>query len=271
MLQAFLLLALGGVFAGLIAGLLGVGGGIILVPLLTIILPFLGIASDLAMHVAIATSLAVIAMTSISSARVHVYCQQPLVNWYVFRKLTAGTVVGTLTGVNIVHFLPNKALHIFFGLFTLVIAIRTLFDIRPKQLKEIPRKYTLLLSGFILGNICTILGMGGGTLIVPFLSRYNISMRNIIPTSSLCTIPIAWMGVLGYVLVGYGYGALQNVSWTTGYIYWPAFLATAAAGIIFAPLGAKLAHRLSSKLLKQIFGIFLVAVSAHMLTIGFYH
>lgn len=266
--QALVYLSLGGIFAGLLAGLLGVGGGIVLVPLLTVILPILGIAQSSVMHVAVATSMAVISVTSISSARVH--WRQGQVIWCLFRDLTIGTVIGTLMGVYFAHFLPGKGLHLIFGFFTLAVAIYTLFEIQPKSQKKLPRQPGLVLGGFVIGMICALLGMGGGILIVPYLNRYQLTMRNVISTSALCTIPISIVGSLGFILVGAGHHSLSTIPWTTGYIYWPAFLATATAGVIFAPIGAKLAHRIPSHILKRIFGLFLVIVSIHMLMSGIY-
>jgi len=266
MVQALFFLSLGGILAGLLAGLLGVGGGIVLVPLLTLILPQLGIASDVVMHIAVATSMAVITITSLSSARVH--WQQRQVIWPVFFHLTTGTVLGTLLGVNIAHLLPSNELHLIFGVFTLVIALHILLNKQPKVQREIPNKYLLALGGFIIGTVCALLGMGGGMLIVPYLNHYKLSMRNIISTSTLCTIPIALAGSMGFILLGHEHAPLRNVSYTTGYIYWPAFFATAAAGVVFAPIGAKLAHRIPAKVLKRIFGGFLIIVATHMLITG---
>lgn len=268
MLQDLLLLAVGGVFAGLLAGLLGVGGGIILVPLLIWILPYFGIPSAQAMHAAVATSMAVISVTSFSSARVH--WQRGQIAWMVFRGITLGSVVGTLIGINIAYLLPGRILHIVFGVITLVIAIRIILNLQPKIKHPLPNKYVLSIWGLVLGIICALLGMGGGALLVPYLNRYQLDMRNIVATSAVCTIPIALMGTLGFLLLSIGQIQLSHVKWATGYIYWPAFFAISIASVIFAPVGAKLAHRIPAAILRQIFGIFLVAVSTHMLTLGIF-
>jgi len=266
MIPALIYLSLGGILAGLLAGLLGVGGGIVLVPLLTLILPFLGIEQSSVMHIAVATSMAVISVTSISSARVH--WQEGQVIGDLFRNLSVGTIIGTMVGVYFAHFLPGKGLHLIFGLFTLAIAIHTMLDVKPKTKKELPKSYILVLGGFFIGVSCALLGMGGGMLIVPYLNRYQLTMRNIISTSALCTMPIAIVGSLGFILMGVSHHSWNSLPWSTGYIYWPAFLATATAGVIFAPIGAKLAHRIPSHILKRIFGLFLMVVAIHMLISG---
>jgi uncharacterized membrane protein YfcA len=265
MTSALVFLALGGILAGLLAGLLGVGGGIVLVPLFTLILPYLGITPNAIMHVAVATSMAVIAVTSFSSARVH--WSQGQVIWLVFIALTMGTIPGTLTGVYLAHFLPGKGLHLIFGFFALAIAIQTLFDMQPNLQRELPTRAKLACAGFLVGVLCALLGMGGGMLIVPYLSRYRLTMHNVISTSALCTLPISIVGCLGFIAAGTQHHPLDT-PWTTGYIYWPAFLAVAMAGVIFAPIGAKLAHRVPSHILKRIFGLFLTVVSLHMLLSG---
>lgn len=268
MLQGLSLLFVGGIFAGLLAGLLGVGGGIILVPLLIWILPFFGILPAEAMHTAVATSLAVIAMTSLSSMRVHY--KQGQIAWGVFKGITVGSVAGTLLGIKIAAFLPGDVLHILFGFITLSMAVRIIFNLQPKLKRPLPGKYGLSIAGFILGILCALLGMGGGALIVPYLNRYQLDMRNIVATSAVCTIPIALMGTLGFLLLSINQNQVQPVQWATGYIYWPAFLAITVSSVIFAPLGAKLAHGIPSAMLRKIFGLFLVAVSTHMLTLGIF-
>ena len=150
----------------------------------------------------------------------------------------------------------------------MTIAIHTLLGIKPKIKKELPKPYALVLGGFAIGGSCALLGMGGGMLIVPYLNRYQLTMRNVISTSALCTMPIAIVGSLGFILLGAGHPSLSSISWSSGYIYWPAFLATATAGVIFAPMGAKLAHRIPSHILKRIFGLFLMVVAIHMLISG---
>lgn len=268
MVQVLIYLSLGGILAGLLAGLLGVGGGIVLVPLLTVILPLLGIEQSLVMHIAIATSMAVIAVTSISSARVH--WQQGQVVCNLFRDLSLGTIVGTVVGVYFAHFLPGKGLHLIFGLFTLLLAIHTILGVKPKPQKQLPNSYASVLIGVVIGLSCALLGIGGGMLIVPYLNRYPLSMQSVISTSALCTMPIAVVGSLSFILMGMGQHSYSTIAWSTGYIYWPAFLASATAGVIFAPIGAKLMHRIPSHILKNIFGLFLAVVAIHMLISGIY-
>jgi uncharacterized membrane protein YfcA len=265
-MQALVLLSLGGILAGLLAGLLGVGGGIVLVPLLSLVLPFCGLPVEQTMQCAVATSMTVISVTAMASA--HVHWKQGLVVWPVCRFLSIGAVPGTLLGVYLAHFLAGWLLQIIFGIFILIIAIRILFDVQAKADRDLASPRALVAMGVVVGMISALVGMGGGGLIVPYLQRFNINMRSIISTSALCTLPIAITASLLFIYLGLSQARLSPLPWSTGYIYWPAFLATALAAVIFAPIGAKVAHRIPSALLKKIFAIFLIVISIHMLTMG---
>ncbi len=259
MVMGFFLL--GGVGAGTLAGLLGIGGGLIYVPLLVWVLPHIGVPETITMHLAVATSLTVILVTSCSSAYAH--HRRGGVQWSIFRAMVPGLVIGAVLGPMIADVLPSKTLKIFFGVFVLLLAIRMALDLQPKPTRHLPGKTGLGIVGFIFGILCTLLGMGGGTLTVPFLRFCNIDVRKAVATSASVGVPIALPGMLSFMVAGLNEPGLP--AWTTGYIYWPAFVGLATASVVCAPLGARLAHKISTKLLTRIFAIFLLLVAFDMI------
>lgn len=263
-METYALYLLAGVLVGVIAGLFGVGGGLIIVPLLVFIFHGQGIATELTMHLAIGTSLATIMVTSLSSVRAH--HRHGAVLWPVFRRLAPGIVAGTLLGSYIVDQLPNAALRVIFGVFELLVAAQMGFGVQAAPHRQLPGWAGMSLAGVIIGKVSAIIGIGGGTLSVPFLTWCNITIRRAVATSAACGLPIAVAGTLGFIVMGWNAPALP--AWSTGYIYWPAFAGIAAASVLFAPLGAKLAHTLPAEKLKRYFAIFLAFLGIRMLLLG---
>ncbi|MCX7059981.1 MAG: sulfite exporter TauE/SafE family protein [Gammaproteobacteria bacterium] len=250
-----------GVAAGVLAGLFGVGGGLIIVPALAVILPKLGTAPEVVMQSAIGTSLAVIGLTGISSTRSH-HARGGVI-WPIFWRLAPGIVIGSLIGAAIAHQVSSDVLKKCVGIGALLISIQMLIDAAPKPTRSAPGALGLGLVGSVIGALSALIGIGGGSLTVPYLSACNIDMRRAVGTSAACGMPIAWAGATGFAFNGHGVAGLAP--WSLGYIDLAAFAGIAVTSVLTAPLGAKLAHGLSPKLLKRAFAIFLAGVSLRML------
>lgn len=249
-----------GAFVGFAAGLLGIGGGLIIVPVLTTALVYFT-NSDHVVHMAIATSLATILITSLSSVRAH--HQHGAVRWDAFKLLAIGVLAGAFIGGWISQYFSGKQLAIIFGFLELLIALNMLFAIKPNPSRSLPGFWPNTFVGVIIGKLASIVGIGGGTLTTPYLVWNNISMHQAIATSTAVSLPVALAGTIGYILAGMSADNLP--AYTTGYVYWPAFLGIIASSIFFAPIGARVAHRLNAKPLKRIFGIFLLGLAIKML------
>lgn len=243
-----------GAAAGTIAGLFGVGGGLIIVPALVLVFTALGIAPEILTHMAVATSLATIVVTSISSIRTHHL--KGAVDWPIFLSMTPGILLGSWLGGVTAHLLPGAWLQLLIGIFAVVIAARMwLAGLRRAQLPEhgerLPGAPLLTAAGGAIGWASAIFGIGGGSLTVPFLSRCRVQMQRAVATSAACGLPIAISGAISFAVQGWGEPQLP--AWSSGYIYWPAFLGIVLASAIFARFGAQLAHRMSPQLLKNCF------------------
>lgn len=252
-----------GSVAGLVAGLLGVGGGLIIVPALVLLLGMQGIDPMHIMHIAIGTSLATIIVTSISSSWAH--HRHGAVQWWVFARLSPGIVVGALLGAVIADYLSADILRRVFGVFELIVAAQMLTGARPNAHRAVPGTAGMFGAGSVVGAISSVVGIGGGTMTVPFLVWCNVAMRKAVATSAACGLPIAIAGASGYILTGWNESGLP--AWSSGYIYWPAFGGIVVMSIIFAPLGAWLAHRLPVASLKKIFALLLFVIGIRMLSL----
>jgi uncharacterized membrane protein YfcA len=250
-----------GAFAGVMAGLLGVGGGLIIVPVLAWIFHGQQVNDAIIMHLAIGTSLATIVITSISSVRAH--HQRGAVLWSTVWRLTPGIVIGAWVGAAIADALPSAVLSKVFAVFVLTISAQMAFGAKPAPYQELPGTVGMALAGGVIGLVSAIVGIGGGSLTVPFLHWCNISIRQAVATSAACGLPIALAGTLGFIVTGLNTADLP--SWSLGYVYSPALAGVAVASMLTAPLGAKLAHTLPTDLLKKVFAVFLAVIGARML------
>jgi uncharacterized membrane protein YfcA len=253
-------LALGAV-AGVLAGLFGIGGGLVIVPALAFLLPIHGFGADKLMHVAIATSLATIVITSMASLGSH--HRQGAVQWRTVRSLTPGIVAGTLLGTAIADDLSSVALRGVFAVFLLSVAVQMLLDIRPSAARHLPGAGGMAATGTVIGLMSALVGIGGGTLTTPFLIWCNVPLRQAIATSAACGLPIAVTGTLGYLLSGLNETGMP--AYSTGYIYWPAFAGIAMTSVLCAPIGARLTHRVPLAVLKRAFAVLLIAVGLRLL------
>jgi uncharacterized membrane protein YfcA len=248
--------------AGLLAGLLGVGGGIVIVPMLVFMFTWQKLPAHYIQHLALGTSLATIVFTSLSSVRAH--HAHRAVNWQVFRLITPGIVAGTLFGSWIAAQLSTPILKIFFIIFTYYVAAQMILDIRPKPTRQLPGLAGFSIVGGGIGVISSLVGIGGGSMSVPFLTWCNVKMHNAIGTSAAIGFPIALSGAIGYQFNGLS--ARDLPPYCSGFVYLPALIGIAAASFCTAPLGARLAHRLPVSKLKKIFAMLLLIIGTKMLS-----
>ena len=253
-----------GIAAGLLAGLLGVGGGIVIVPGLVYIFSRQGFPIDSLMHSAIGTSLATIVFTSISSTYSH--HKKATVLWEVVKVFAPGLLLGSLLGAVIADFIGGAMLMMIFGVVLCILAIQMMFDIKPAAASSLPSSEVLTLVGTVIGSLSVLVGIGGGSMTVPFLVWRKVSIRNAIATAAACGFPLAFAGMLGFIITGWGDSHLPPLS--TGYVNWPACLGIVSTSMIFAVVGAKLAHFLPVKTVKRLFSIFLVVMGVRIFLTG---
>lgn len=259
-------LALGAV-VGFFAGLLGVGGGGIMVPLLMALFAAQGFPPEHVVHLALGTSMGAIVVTSLASSRAH--HAKGAVRWDVVRPITPGILAGTFGGTFIAARVPSFALAVFFVSFMAYVALQMVLDVKPKPARQLPGSGGLVGVGLGIGFVSALVAIGGGSLSVPFLTWCNVRMQNAIATSAAIGVPISVAGVSGYLLSGWAKQGLPGYS--IGFVYLPALLAIGVVSTLTAPLGAQLAHRLPVTTLKKVFASVLVLLSAKMLhtVIGF--
>ena len=250
-----------GACAGTLAGLLGVGGGLIIVPLLSFLFTAQHLAPEHVIHLSLGTSLATIVFTSISSLRAH--NARGAVNWQVVRRISAGIVIGTLAGSWVAARLTTGFLKIFFVVFLYYVAVQMLLNIKPTPSRELPGSCGMFGAGSIIGAISSLVGIGGGSMSVPLMVWCNMPMHAAIGTSAAIGFPIALAGAVGYMANGLGVGNLPPM--TIGFLYLPALFGISAASVCTAPFGAKMAHRLPVTGLKKLFALLLMVIGTKML------
>jgi uncharacterized membrane protein YfcA len=256
-----LVLLLMGAFGGFAAGLLGIGGGMILVPFITMIFTAGGFPPELVVHMAIATSLATILFTSMSSVRAH--HMHGAVLWRVVKLLAPGIVVGAWVGPWIGKQMNSSMMALVFGLFVAFSATQMLVKKKPAPARDLPGAPGMFAAGGVIGVVAGLVGAGGGFLSVPFMTWCNVRIHNAVATSAALGFPIALFGTLSNIYFGLNEPDLPQYS--LGYIYLPALVLIGAASVTMAPLGARTAHRLPVEQLKRIFAVILYALAAYML------
>lgn len=255
----FLLL---GSFIGFMAGLLGVGGGGLMVPLLTAIFLQQGVPVDNVVHLALGTSMAAMIVTTFSSFRAHNAKQAVL--WPVVYRMALGVILGTFSATFLAAYLSSLFLAIFFALFMAFVSLKMFLNIKPKPSREIAGKVALLLAGTGIGVVSALVSIGGGSLTVPYLSWHNVDIKKAIGTSAAMGLPISIAGTLGYLINGWAYTDLHNLK--IGFVYVPAVVLISLASFFTAPYGVKLAHSLPVDKLKKVFACVLILLSIKMLT-----
>ena len=272
-----------GALAGFAAGLFGVGGGTIIVPLLFIVFTQMDYSPDSIMHLALGTSLATIIVTSISSLMAH--NKKGAVMWPVFKNLAPGLALGCFLGAGIAGQISGLYLQLIVGVFLLWVAYKMFFGSKKPVASQansaggandissanyakpaLPSKPKQLAAGGVIGIASAIFGIGGGSLTVPYLTRYNVVMQKAVGTSAACGLPIAIAGALGFMF--FGMQQQVDVPNTIGFVHIYAFLGISIMSFFTAKLGAKVAHLLSPELLKKCFAILLTVVGFYFLYKG---
>jgi len=254
-----------GLATGYLAGLLGIGGGMLIGPFMTIILSARGVPADLAIKMAIATSMATIIFTSISSVRAH--HQRGGVRWDIVKGLAPGIVLGgAIASVGVFSILKGTWLAIFFALFVGFSATQMFLDKKPKPSRQMPGTAGQVAAGSVIGFLSGLVGAGGGFVSVPFMVAHNVSILNAVATSAALGFPIAVANTVGYVVSGSAMSGLPPYS--LGYVWLPGLVVVASCSVLTAPMGAKMAHRMPIAKLKRVFATVLYGLASYMLWKG---
>ena len=258
-----------GSLVGFLAGLLGIGGGLIIVPTLIYLLPLLSVSADIVMPIALATSLASIVITSSSAAIVH--HQKNNIPWPLAKKLMTFVAIGALIGAYIASILSAKALTTFFASAVTVLAVYMLFSTKIENAHTMPSNlvlralglFTGILAGLFTGILASLMGIAGGVVLVPSLSYFGLPLRHTMGVATICGVMVAIFGSIGYIISGWG--QTQVPEWSFGYIYLPALLGIVLSSSIFARYGVRMATKLPVVLLKKFFAGFLILVAIKMI------
>ncbi|MCS5586274.1 MAG: sulfite exporter TauE/SafE family protein [Gammaproteobacteria bacterium] len=240
-----------GAFSGFIAGLLGVGGGLIMVPALLYLLDG-SVDQTVLMHTAVGTALAAIVFTSLSSVYAHHSCGA--IHWHNFKKLMPTILLGAFSGAMLTKAMSFDFMRIFFALFEFIVAAIMYFGISSSAHVDSLGKWVWRVTGCIIGLVSAVVGIGGGTMTTPFLTYNNVDIKNAIATSAAVGMPIAIAGAFGFIVAGWN---VESASDGLGFIHTEALMSIVVMSVLFAPLGARVAHSVDGKKLKKFFAIFL--------------
>lgn len=250
-----------GIGAGFLSGLLGAGGGLVMVPGLVFIFQYETMSRSVLMHVAVGTSLAAMIPVAFRSLKSHMEHHIPFFS--IFKSMTPGLIAGVVAGGVLAHFVRSRELEAIFGVFVLIMAFFLLYDRKKQGEANLPGKLGMSLFGGFVGIQSGMLGVAGSAFSVPFLTYRGVNMRVAVIVSIAIAATVSILGTATFIFTGWDVAGLPK--WSTGYIYWPAWLGLAVGGVFVAPLGAKISHLISARKLKVSFAIFLIFVSAKML------
>ncbi len=250
-----------GAVVGLLGGMLGIGGGSLIVPGLVFLFSRQGVPLGLAMKIAIATSLVSILFTSLRAMRAQ--AKRQAIDWHIVSMLGVPVLIGSLVSGSVAAYLPGAILKVVFGVFLGIVGLQLLVAWRPISRWQLPGRPGLFAAGMVIGTLSAMLGIGGGSLTVPFLTACRVDMRRAAAISTTLAVPIAFFGALGFVSSGWQRSGLPPE--TLGYLYLPALLGITPVAVLVAPLGVHWAHRLPVETLRRIFGVLLLVVSAQMI------
>ena len=254
--------ALAGAFAGLMSGILGIGGGMVVVPALAFMFQRnANIPPEVVMHMAAGTSLAIMIFTA--QATVYSRGKKEAILWPIYRSLAPGIILGTVLGVATAHCLPTTVLALIFALFLFAVAIKMALDVHATHPHKFPPPWLNRLISGLIGFKSGLLGVGGGVLIIPYLTYCGVKTRKIATISALCTLTVALIGTVSVMISGYDTPSLP--SFAVGYVYWPAVLWVAIPSVLFAPAGASIAYKLPVRHLKYAFVAILFITAMDML------
>lgn len=249
-----------GCFGGFAAGLLGIGGGMILVPFITMILVARGVPDELVVHMAIATSLGTIMFTSLSSVRAH--HKHGAVVWRIVKLLAPGILIGSTIGPWIGKQMNTATLSVFFGVFVAFSATQMLINKKPAAARDLPKAPGMFAAGGVIGVLAGLVGAGGGFVSVPFMTWCGVRIHQAVATSAALGFPIALAGTLANIVYGWGEPGLP--AYSLGFIYVPALLIIVAASVVMAPIGARTAHKMPVRQLQRVFAVILYSLAAYM-------
>ncbi|MBY5992982.1 sulfite exporter TauE/SafE family protein [Ferrimonas balearica] len=250
-----------GALAGVLSGLFGIGGGLVIVPVLLTVLPWMGVEPDVLIHLAIGTSLATIVVTSSSSIRAH--HKRGNVDWAIVKRFVPWVVLGSFMGGSVAAMLPGALLERLFAIFLLLVATQMWFSLKPNPDRRLPATPGLVLSGGLIGTISSMFGIGGATMSVPFLRWCSLPIAKAVGVSATLSFPIALAGVSSYLINGWGQERLPE--WSLGFVYLPAFFGIVVASTQFVRVGAALAVKLPGHVLQRAFAAFLALLGLRLL------
>ena len=259
-----------GAVVGLFAGMLGIGGGMLIIPLLALSFEAQGLPREHMFHLAIGTAMASIAFTSISSMKAH--SRRKAVRWDIATSMTPGILLGALFGAAVAKYLPTRVLMIYFAIFVFAMSINIALDWTSRRQKQaspaagsdaaVSGTGSLFAAGFVISALSALIAMGGAVMTVPFMLHRRVPLIQAIGTAAAIGLPIALGGTAGYIFTGWGAAELPNLS--IGYVYLPALVGIASASVLTAPLGARLAHKAKPKLLRMTFALLLFTLALKM-------
>lgn len=250
-----------GALVGFLAGLLGIGGGAVMVPVLVLIFDAQGLPREHLLHLAVGTSMSTILLTSLASIRAHQ--DRGAIRWDITRGMTPGIIIGGLAGAALAVAIPTGALAVAFTVIIFVAATNMILDRQPNPSRQLPGPLGLNAAGGAIGGLSSIAAMGGAFASVPFMLWCNVPMRHAVGTAASLGFPIALAGTAGFIVNG-----LQDIGLppgSLGYVYMPAFAGIVITSVLVTPLGATVAHRLQTRTLKRIFAALLYVLVARML------
>lgn len=249
-----------GTVAGFLAGLLGIGGSVIVVAVLTMIFDAQGVAHEHVLRLALGTGMATVIFTSLASLRAH--HRRGAVRWDVVRDMTPGVIVGTFIGTKIAGIVPTRGLALFFSFFLICVAAQMALDLKPSAKRNLPGRFGVAGVGVGIGALSGLVAVGGGSLTVPWLSWCNVRLQHAIGTSAAMGLPIAFFGTLGYIWQGWGRSGLPAA--TLGYVMVPVLATIVLGSVLTAPFGARMAHALPVPTLKKAFALLLTILAVKM-------
>ena len=250
-----------GAVAGFFAGMLGIGGGALIVPLLVWLLEAQGLPREHLLHLAVGTGMATILFTSVSSMRAH--ARRGAVRWDVVTRITPGILAGGLAGSAIASFLPRFAFAAIFVATVYLAALNMLLERKPNPSRALPGAAGLFAVGAAISGISAFAAVGGAFLMVPFMVWCNLPMLQAIGTAAAIGFPVAAAGTIGYVATGLSQAGLPQ--WSMGYVYLPALAGVTVASMSLAPVGATVAHRLPTKVLRRVFAVLMFSLATRLL------
>ncbi|TAK89823.1 MAG: sulfite exporter TauE/SafE family protein [Burkholderiaceae bacterium] len=249
-----------GLVSGFFAGLLGIGGGLIMVPVLSLLFQAQGFEHAHVLHLALGTSMAAIVFSALASVRTH--ARHAAVDWNLMRTITPGILLGTALGTVLARHIPTRELALFFAAFTLLIALQMALNFKPAPHRQLPGPFGQRAMGLLIGTLSSLVAIGGGALTVPYLIWCNVPAHRAIGTSAAIGLPLAIGGTLGYIANGWNAAPLPPFA--LGFVYLPALACLLAASMVTAPLGARTTHRLPVATIKRIFSLVLIVLAVKM-------